>query len=60
MLLKDNISFPLRWLKMKPVVSNLLCQKDITRGDWQQLFWDAHAAILWDEDGYIYLQGNIN
>lgn len=50
--------FPARWKKMRPVVNSLLCQEDVSRGDWQQLFWDAHAAILWDEEGYVLLQGN--
>ena len=28
----------------------------IFRREWQQLFWDAHAATVWDENGCVYLQ----
>ena len=28
----------------------------ICRKEWQQLFWDAHAATVWDENGCVYLQ----
>jgi len=26
------------------------------RKEWQQLFWDAHAATVWDENGCVFLQ----
>ena len=51
-----NIPFPERWEKMKPVVGQLLKQEDVSKGDWQQLFWDAYAAVLWDEEGSSMLQ----
>jgi len=57
MLNFDETPFPVRWKKMRPVVNSLLCQHHVSRGDWQQLFWDAHACILWDAEGHIYLQG---
>ena len=47
----SDIPFPQRWEKMKPVVGSLLKQEDVSRQDWQRLFWDAYAAVLWDENG---------
>ena len=56
MLKRDQKAYDDRWLEMKPIISDLLCQKDVSKQDWHKLFWDAHQAVTWLEEGYILLQ----
>ena len=52
MLKRDQKAYDDRWLEMKPIISDLLCQKDVSKQDWHKLFW----AVTWLEEGYILLQ----
>ena len=59
MLKMDQIPFGERWLQMKPIVSDLLGQKNVSKKDWQRLFWHTHQTVAWIEDGYVLLQENV-
>ena len=59
MLNRDQKPYNDRWLEMKPIISDLLCQKDVSKQDWHKLFWHAHQAVTWLEEGYILLQERV-
>lgn len=36
---------------MRPTVLKLLRQENVTREEWQDLFWSVHKVFLWDDKG---------
>lgn len=51
MLEPKTYLFDDRWgPHMEPTVLKLLKQEPVTRGEWQDLFWEVHTVCLWDTD----------
>lgn len=40
-----------KWPDMRPIVVKILKQKGVTKGEWQDLFWDVHKVTNWDDKG---------
>ncbi|XP_054163492.1 cullin-5-like isoform X2 [Oppia nitens] len=48
---KGSLQFEDVWPQMRPVILKLLRQENVTRSEWQDLFWNVHSVCLWDEKG---------
>ncbi|XP_033635857.1 cullin-5-like [Asterias rubens] len=54
-MLKDKmqLQFEDKWEGMRPTVLKLLRQENVSKAEWQDLFWDVHSVCLWDEKGAL-------
>ncbi|PIK56997.1 putative cullin-5 [Apostichopus japonicus] len=46
---KQDINFDAEWVDMKPTVLKLLRQENVSRAEWQDLFWKVYNVCMWDE-----------
>jgi len=53
---QGSTRFADRWPEMRPVVLKLLNQVQVTRDEWQNLFWDVHSVCSWDEKASVKIQ----
>lgn len=56
----NNISFESEWSEAALVVRNLLYQKNVTKGQWQNLFTTNNRLVTWAEDGSSRLLKELN
>ncbi|XP_065837404.1 cullin-5-like [Oscarella lobularis] len=54
MLSQTGRTFEERWEKgqMRQTTAKILNQEDVTKREWQNLFWDVHGVTCWDERGW--------
>lgn len=50
-----NKSFDDHWPSMHPVIEKMLRQDNVTRSEWQDIFWSIHNVCLWDDKGALKL-----
>lgn len=48
------------WPSMHPVIVKMLRQDNVTRREWQDIFYTIHNVCLWDEKGSIKLRDALN
>ncbi|KAJ8027304.1 Cullin-5 [Holothuria leucospilota] len=46
---KQEINFEEEWVDMQPTVLKLLRQENVSRAEWQDLFWKVYNVCMWDE-----------
>lgn len=42
-----------KWPNMRPIVVKILKQNPVSKGEWQDLFWDVHKVTQWDDKGVM-------
>ncbi|XP_041463342.1 cullin-5-like isoform X2 [Lytechinus variegatus] len=52
-MLKDKTQpqFEDRWEGMRPTVLKLMRQENVSRKEWQDLFWEVYSVCVWDDKG---------
>ncbi|XP_063954877.1 cullin-5-like [Lytechinus pictus] len=48
---KTQPQFEDRWEGMRPTVLKLMRQENVSRKEWQDLFWEVYSVCVWDDKG---------